>query len=98
MTIILFPRPVLASLTPPSACRVCMACRSGYAQKVPLADLDAIVTKNAVGGRGVEIEVRKCNAVEKFLTLQSQGSVGARRESDVTAVRAFELRGREFLE
>ena len=36
-----------------------VACGSSDAQKIPLADLDTIVTKNAVGGRGVEVEIRK---------------------------------------
>ena len=62
---------------------------SGDAQKIPFSDLDAIVTKNAVGGRGMEVEVRKCEAIEEFLTLQRQGFIGADRESDFASFCAF---------
>ena len=87
----------MAGFTPQPAGRVASA-RSGYAQKIALANLDTIVTKDAVGGRGMEIEIRECKAIEEFLTLQRQGFIGADREGDFAAVSALELRGRKLLE
>src|SRR5579859_7772346 len=74
----LFPQADLANLTPRA---------SGHAEKIPLADFDAIMPQNAVGGRGVEIEIRKRKAVEEFLTLQRQGFIGADGEGYFAAVR-----------
>src|SRR5580692_6971453 len=59
---------------------------SGHAQKIALADLDAIVTKDAVSGHGMEIEIGECKTVEEFLALQRQGFIGTDREGDFAAV------------
>jgi len=63
-----------------------------HPQKIALADLDAIVAQNAVGGGGVEIEIRKRKAAGKLLASASWNCSGG-REGDVFAIGAVELRG-----
>src|SRR3954454_12692821 len=65
---------------------------SPHPEKIALADLDAVVAQDAVGGGGVEIEIRKRKAAGKLLALQRHGIARASREGDVFAIGAVELR------
>jgi hypothetical protein len=69
-----------------------------HAEKIALADFDAIMPEQAVSDRGVKIEIRKCEAVEEFLALERDGSIGTGGKRNVAAVRALELSGRERLQ
>ena len=64
---------------------------STHSKKIALADFDAVVPEQTVGNRGVEIEIRKHNVVEVLLPFQREGSVRARRKSNIAAFRAFEI-------
>src|SRR5580692_735012 len=68
---------------------------SAHAEKIAHADFHATMPENAVGGGGVEVEVREGEAAEELLTGQRQAVVGADRERDFARVGALELRGLE---
>src|SRR5438552_10312235 len=61
-----------------------------HPEKIPLADLDAVVAQNAVGDRGVEIEIRERKAGDELRALQRH-LVGADGEGDVARRGAVEL-------
>src|SRR3954464_11340001 len=61
------------------------------AEEIALADLDAGVAQKAVGGCGVEVEVRQRERAQELLALHGDGLVGAGRERDVFGVGALEL-------
>src|SRR5262245_37858821 len=63
-----------------------------HPEKIPFADLDAVMAQNAVGDRGVEIEIREREARQELLALQRELVVRPGREGDVARVRAVELR------
>jgi len=64
---------------------------SAHPQKIALADCHAIMAQNAVGDRGVEVEMRESKAGEELLALQRSGFVGTGGKSNVAQVRAVEL-------
>ena len=70
---------------------------SAHTQKIALADFHAVVAQNAVRGRGVEIEIRESEVIEKLLALQRHGFIGTDGKGDILGVAAFELRGLEGL-
>jgi hypothetical protein len=41
-----------------------------HPEKIPLADFDAVVAQDAVGGRGMEVEIREGEVGEILLALQ----------------------------
>src|SRR5438045_602061 len=61
------------------------------AHEIALADLDAGVAQKAVGGRGMEIEVRQRECAEELLALHRDGLVRATGEADVPGLGALEL-------
>ena len=63
-----------------------MTCRSAHPEKIALADFHAVVAQNAVRGRGVEVEIREREAVEKLLALERHG-VGADGEANLPGCR-----------
>src|SRR5580692_1934675 len=66
--------------------------QSAHAEKIALADFHAVVPQQAMGGHGVEVEIREGEAVEELLPRKGQAVVGADREGDVARIGAFELR------
>jgi hypothetical protein len=56
------------------------------------------MAQNAVGGGGVEVEIREGKMAEELLSLQRHGFVGAGGKGDLAAVGAVELRRLESLE
>src|ERR1043165_2969768 len=65
-------------------------------QKIALADLDAIVAQDVVGGGGVEIEVRQAKTDEDLFAGQFHGGA-AHRQLDDARLGAVELLGFEAL-
>ena len=68
-----------------------MTAELNHAQKVALADLNAVVAQDAVCGGGVEKEIGEGNAVDELLALQGRGAVGPGGKGHILAVGAFEL-------
>src|SRR5581483_8038849 len=68
-------------------------CRSAADEKIVLADLDARMTQDCVGGRDMEERVRNDEADEVFETLEFQGAVAGRYFDD-PVLGAFERSGR----
>src|ERR1041385_596393 len=66
---------------------------STHPEKITLADLDAVVTQDAVGGGGVEVKIRKRKMTEELLTLQRHGAVRAGGKFDVARLDPLELFG-----
>src|SRR4051794_6883718 len=66
-----------------------------HPQKIPLADLDAVVAQDAVGSGGMEVKIREGEMADELLALQGHGAVGASGKLDVAVLRAVELRGLE---
>src|SRR3569623_2801144 len=67
--------------------------KSIHAEEIALADLDAVVTQDAVRGRGMEIEVRQRDRAQELLSLQGHRFVRAGGEGDVLVLGALELLG-----
>src|ERR1700739_3425167 len=82
----------------PAAHRRGLVNQSAHAEEIALADFDAVVAQDAVGGSGVEVEVREREIVQEPLSLQGNGGVGADREGDVLGVATLELRRLERLD
>src|ERR1700687_2782998 len=62
-----------------------------HPQKIPLADFHAIVAQDAVGGRGVEVEIRKRKIIEELLALQRHGVGPAHRKGNLAGIPTLEL-------
>src|SRR6201991_1057495 len=69
--------------------------KSTHPEKIPLADLDAVVAQDAVGGGGMEVEIREGKMADELLAFQGHALIRACGKLDVAAVRAVELRGLE---
>src|SRR4051812_33413537 len=65
--------------------------RSTHPEKIPLADLDAVVTQDAMGGGGMEIKIREGKMADELLALQRHGAVRPGRKFHVARLRAVEL-------
>src|SRR5712691_4282381 len=61
-----------------------------HTQKIALADFDAVVAQDAVGGGGVKVEIREREIVEVLLSLQRHGVGGADGEADIPGLGALE--------
>src|SRR3954471_19641199 len=68
---------------------------STHPQKIPLADLDAVVAQDAVGGGGMEVKIRECEMANELLALQGHGPFRPSGKFHVAVLRAVELRGLE---
>src|SRR3954469_20364987 len=79
-------------------CRIAPGTQSTHPEKIPLADLDAVVAQDAVGGSGVEVEVGEGKVADELLALQRHAAVRAGREFDVARLHAVELFGLETLD
>src|SRR4051812_2546724 len=66
--------------------------RSVRPEKIALADFHAVVAQDAVGGGGMEIEIRKRKGRKKLLALDRHGIAAADRKRHLAAVAALELR------
>src|SRR5215471_14048402 len=66
--------------------------RLSHAHEIALADFDAIMPQDAVGGGRVEIEIREGERAQELLALHGNAAVGPGREGDVLLVGALELR------
>src|SRR5947208_13246561 len=64
-------------------------------QKIPLADLDAALAQDVVGGGGVEIEVRQREGDQVLRALQRQRLLRADGKRDLLLFRAVDLFGLE---
>src|SRR5882762_3770113 len=62
-----------------------------HPQKIALADFDAVVAQDAVGGGGVKVEIREREIIEVLLSLQRQGVGRADRKRNVASLSALEL-------
>src|SRR6202035_6047896 len=71
--------------------------QSIHPEKIALADFHAVVPENAVGGGGVEVEIREREIVEELLALHGQGIGRADGKGDVACIGVLELRRLERL-
>src|SRR5215469_1190686 len=71
-------------------CNSPVADRSARAEVIALADLDAGMPQDVVGGGDVEIEVRQPEMEQEVLALEGQG-VGADRQRDLAGFAAVDL-------
>ena len=67
------------------------AVASDCAEEISLAEFDAVVTKDVVGGGGVEIETRQREIAQIPLTAEGHGSSGTNVDGDVSCFRTVEL-------
>src|SRR5665647_3705504 len=75
-----------------------MTAFSIHPEKIPLADFDAVMAQNAVGGGGVEVEIREGIIIDELLSLQRERIGRADGKGNVAAVLALELRRLEGLD
>src|SRR5258708_5346562 len=65
--------------------------KSIHPEKIALADFHAVMAQDAVGGGGVEVEIREREIIDELLSRQRQRVGRPDRKSDITQVGAIEL-------
>ena len=71
---------------------------SGRAEKIALAQFNAIVTEDVIGRRAMKKEIRQRHVIEILLAGDGLGLGWAGREGDLSLFPAFEFRGFDRLD